>query len=400
VAGRSRLEVLDGLRFVAALVVLAYHYTAMDHVWHRPVEEVFPAQPAAYGWLGVQLFFLISGFVICMSSWGRGVGAFLASRAVRLYPAYWLSVVVVAAALTVWPYVEGPPGVRDTLVNLTMFQGAFGVPDVTEVYWTLWAELRFYLLFALLVWWGLTYRRVVGFCVLWLAAAAVANALVPRTGVVHIVLMTDYAPLFTAGIGCYLLHGFRPTVASWGIVVGSFVLALPPVLHRNQLEAHPGEIVPKTPAVLLLAVWFLLIVAVALGWLSWVRGRWLVVLGATTYPLYLLHLDLGGAVLYLWQWDVPPPLLVAVVGAAMMLLAWLVHRYVERPVAARLNDLRAGLARGTTAGRRSPPSPHRVAAPGGCRAGAGPSSRRSWSACWRRALGRWRSPARSRVPRS
>lgn len=79
--------------------------------------------------------------------------------------------------------------------------------------------------------------------------------------------------------------------------------------------------------VLLLAL--CLVAAVALGWLSWVRGSWLVVVGAMTYPLYLLHLDLGGTVLYLWQGRVPPLVLVLVVTAAMVLLAWLVHRYVE-----------------------------------------------------------------------
>src|SRR3990170_483158 len=91
-----RLEVLDGLRFLAAMAVLAYHFTTMDRIWQRPAVDVFPQQTFAYGWLGVYLFFLISGFVICMSSWGRGAGAFLVSRAVRLYPAYWLSVVVIA----------------------------------------------------------------------------------------------------------------------------------------------------------------------------------------------------------------------------------------------------------------------------------------------------------------
>jgi peptidoglycan/LPS O-acetylase OafA/YrhL len=52
-----------------------------------------------------------------------------------------------------------------------------------------------------------------------------------------------------------------------------------------------------------------------------------------TYPLYLLHLDLGGTALYLWQWDVPPMLLVALVTGAMVVVAWLVHRYVEQPLA-------------------------------------------------------------------
>jgi peptidoglycan/LPS O-acetylase OafA/YrhL len=336
VTERPRLEVLDGLRFVAAMSVLAYHYTAIAHVWHRSAVEVFPSQPFAHGWLGVHLFFLISGFVICMSGWGRGVGSFLLSRAVRLYPAYWLSVLVVAAGLTVFPGLPWRPAGRDVLVNLTMFEDAVGVPEIADVYWSLWAELRFYLLFSLLVWWGLTYRRVVAFCALWLGATAVAKASLPDGGLVQIVLTTDYAPLFTAGIGCYLMYRFRPTLVSWAIVATSFVLALPAVTHRNQLESKAGEIIPNGPVIVLLAVWFVLIVAVALGWLSWVRGRWLVVGGAVTYPLYLLHLDLGGALLYLFQWRVPPPLLVPMVAGVMILVAWLVHRYVERPMAPRL----------------------------------------------------------------
>jgi peptidoglycan/LPS O-acetylase OafA/YrhL len=335
---RPRLEVLDGLRFVAAMSVLAYHYTAIAHVWHRPATEVFGSQPFAHGWLGVQLFFLISGFVICMSSWGRGVGSFLLSRVVRLYPAYWLSVLVVAAGLTVFPGLPWRPTTGDVLVNLTMFEDAVGVPEIADVYWSLWAELRFYLLFLLLVWWGLTYRRVVAFCALWLGATAVAQAFLPDGGIVQIVLTTDHAPLFTAGIGCYLMYRFRPTLASWAIVAASFVLALPAVTQRNQLESKAGEVIPNGPVIVLLAVWFLLIVAVALGWLSWVRGRWLVVGGALTYPLYLLHLDVGGALLYLFQWSVPPVLLVPVVTVVLLVIAWLVHRYVERPLAPRLRD--------------------------------------------------------------
>jgi peptidoglycan/LPS O-acetylase OafA/YrhL len=344
---RPRLEVLDGLRFLAAMMVVAYHFTAMNHVWDRRAEDVFAHRPAAYGWLGVYLFFLISGFVICMSSWGRGVEAFLVSRAVRLYPAYWLSVVAAAAVLAIWPYVAKPVGWRNTLVNFTMFHEPFGVPSVAEVYWTLWAELRFYLLFTLVVWSGLTYRRVVTFCLLWLGAVTAAKAAL-EGGIVHTVLMTNYAPLFTAGIAFYLMHRFRPTLLLWGIVAASFVLAVPAVLYRASQEA--SHHLARWPAVVLLAGCFLLVAAVALGWLRWVRGRWLVVLGAMTYPLYLLHLDLGGTIIYLWQYRVPPPLLVTVVTAAMVLLAWLVHRYVEQPVAPLMK--RALLAMSGTIRRR------------------------------------------------
>jgi peptidoglycan/LPS O-acetylase OafA/YrhL len=358
---RPRLEVLDGLRFVAAIVVVAYHFTAMNHTWGRRVDTVFAHQPAAYGWLGVYLFFLISGFVICMSSWGRGVGGFLLSRAVRLYPAYWLSVVACAVVLTVWPYVEEPVGWRDALVNLTMFHEPLGAPAVAEVYWTLWAELRFYLLFSLVVWWGLSYRRVVAFCLAWLGAVAVAKATLDG-GFVHTVLMTNYAPLFTAGVAFYLMHRFRPTLLLWGIVAVSFLLALPAVLYRAGLEDKPGEAVPKWPAIVLLAACFLLLAAVALGWLRWVRGGWLVVLGAMTYPLYLLHLDIGGTAIYAWQRRVPPLLLVALVTAAMVLLSWLVHRYVERPVAPLLRRGLLGASASLRQGVRAL-TPHPAPAP-------------------------------------
>jgi peptidoglycan/LPS O-acetylase OafA/YrhL len=347
--------VLDGLRFVAAMSVLAYHFTTMDRIWHERADGLFPAQTAAYGWLGVHLFFLISGFVICMSSWGRGVGRFLLSRAVRLYPAYWLSVVAVAAVLTVGPFVHKAVGWQDVLVNLTMFHEPLGSPAVAEVYWTLWAELRFYLIFSLVVWWGLTYRRVVAFCLVWLGVVAAAKAFVdsgPVGGIVHTVLLTDYAPLFTAGVAFYLMYRFRPTLLTWGIVAASFVLAVPSVRFRATLEAFHGEVVQSWPAVVLLAVCFALIAAAALGWLSWVRGRWLVVVGATTYPLYLLHLDIGGTLLHLWKGSMPPLVLVAVVTGLMVVLAWLVHRYVERPVAPLLK--RALLWLAATVRRRGP----------------------------------------------
>jgi peptidoglycan/LPS O-acetylase OafA/YrhL len=336
---RPRLEVLDGLRFLAAVAVMAAHFMAMDLVWGRRTEDIFPGQVAANGWLGVYLFFLISGFVICMSSWGRGVGAFAVSRVVRLYPAYWLSVVVTAVVLTIWPYVtRGPIDWRDALANLTMVHEPFGVPSIDEVYWTLWVELKFYLLFSLVVWWGLTYRRVVGFCVLWLGAVTAAKAFVPDEYLlVHQVLTTNYAPLFIAGIAFYLMHRFRPTPLLWGLVGVSLLLTLPVALWRNRLTADPGEVPPgPVPVIALLVLCFLLVAGVALGWLHWVRGRWLVVLGATTYPLYLLHLPVGGTMIRLWQDWLPAPLLVALVSAVLVLLAWLVHRYVERPVAPRM----------------------------------------------------------------
>src|SRR5689334_19586233 len=86
----SRLRALDGLRLLAALAVGVYHYvayTGSTAAWGQDPNSVFPqwSPMAAYGWLGVEIFFIISGFAICMSCWGRTVGDFFRSRVTRLY---------------------------------------------------------------------------------------------------------------------------------------------------------------------------------------------------------------------------------------------------------------------------------------------------------------------------
>lgn len=107
---KPRFRLLDGLRIFAALAVVLYHFTARENpYWGHPVLDVFPdfAPVAAFGALGVQLFFIISGFVILMSASGRSIGDYVASRAGRLLPGYWAGVLLTGGLLlVVWPEAE------------------------------------------------------------------------------------------------------------------------------------------------------------------------------------------------------------------------------------------------------------------------------------------------------
>ncbi|WP_309032569.1 acyltransferase family protein, partial [Streptomyces alfalfae] len=226
---KPRLRALDGLRLVAALMVAAYHYGGRDgeiaQAWGSSPRLQFPTASEwfAYGCLGVQIFFVISGFVICMSGWGRPLRSFFASRASRLLPSYWAAILLVTAvfALPVVAYDAVSPS--DALVNLSMLQQPLGADRVLGVCWTLWAELRFYALFALcVVLPGASRARVVLFCAVWTLAAALTEA--ADQPLLDLVLMPEYAPFFIGGIGVYLLHRDRRDLTAWGIVGVSWLI--------------------------------------------------------------------------------------------------------------------------------------------------------------------------------
>ncbi|WP_433827973.1 acyltransferase family protein [Actinoplanes sp. CA-015351] len=343
---RPRLEVLDGLRLVAALVVLIYHYSAVknNHIWSEPPKEAFPTAHSItfYGWLGVNLFFLISGFVICMSSWGRSLGDFFTSRAARLYPAYWFAVVAAIVVQHFWPEHNAGRDWLTNLVNFTMLQEPFGYGGVSAVFWTLWTELRFYLLFALfVVWRGVTYKRVVVFCCVWTVASVMANAAdTEALAPLLLMIVPDYSFLFIAGIACYLMYRFGPNLLLWGILGMSFILGLPVTIrkHYRVEKGETGHMVARWPTAVIMFLIFAVMVAVALGWLSWIHGRWLTVLGTMTYPLYLLHETVGGTLLHELEGTMNRWVLIVLVTLGLLVASWLVHRWIEKPLGLRLRS--------------------------------------------------------------
>ncbi|PWU48687.1 acyltransferase [Micromonospora sp. S4605] len=335
--GHDRLVVLDGLRLLSALMVVVYHLLhgegVRDDAWRASTGELFPglAGAAAYGWLGVEMFFLISGFVICMSSWGRTVGEFAVARVVRLYPAYWFAVVATTTVLVLFPVFATHRDWTHVLVNMTMLQSLMGVPDVEQAYWTLSVELLFYVLFALVVVArGVTVRRVVAFCALWTLASLAAPW--ANNAAVSMFLGRGYAQYFIAGIAFYLMYRFGANALLWGIVGGSWIIAI----SRLWGEIDTYDTSSFLPAAGCVTVFFVVMAVIANGKADRVRWRWLTTAGALTYPLYLLHAQIGLTVIAAARPYLPAWALLGATIAGLLLLAYLVHRLVERPAAKRL----------------------------------------------------------------
>ena len=330
----SRLAVLDGLRLLAAVSVLSYHYTGinLDYWGAKPLVE-FPTlhHLSRYGYLGVELFFIISGFVILMTAYDRTVHSFVASRVARLYPAYWVAILVTFALQQFWTGGR-TPSFLEALGNLTMAQSAYGLTNVQGAFWTLWVELRFYLLIGALMMVGMTRARLLAFAVLWPLLGQVADANGAR--VVSSLLITPYAPYFAAGIVLFLLSTDRRNLTCWLALgfTGVFSVAQAAgYAHRaGELTGAPVSPVVTGGAVV---VMLLAVLACTQGPLARIRWGWLTFAGALTYPLYLVHGQIGFFLIDTLQDGMNSYLVLAIATGVSFAVAYLLHRFVERPAA-------------------------------------------------------------------
>lgn len=376
---RPRLALLDGLRLLAALAVVLFHWTAWHHeYWGRYGETAAEAWPwlsqfSSVGALGVQLFFIISGFVILLSSFGKSPARFIGSRVGRLYPAYWVAVLA-AAALTfvIWPEMGTQRSPADIPANLTMFQGGMGVGHLDGVYWTLWVEMKFYLWILAFTLIGMTVGRVQAFVLAWPllgnALYLVLQAVGESVVWVEHVFFPQYSALFAGGMVLFLLFRFGHTPLRWAalvlnVAIGSLWSAR--VQQPETLELT-GYDYPFWAFVAITAVLFALVAVIVLTPLARLRVPGMTLAGQLTYPVYLLHQLWGWWLIALLAPHLSREVTLVVVLAAVLGAAWLLHRWVERPLGPRLQRaVTAGVGRWPVLGARRGPLTHASGVPGG-----------------------------------
>jgi peptidoglycan/LPS O-acetylase OafA/YrhL len=273
-----------------------------------------------YGYLGVNLFFIISGFVILWSAQGRAPRAFVISRFARLYPAYWLCMGITLCAI----YLSGSPvpPPKTVMANITMLAGYFGVPYIDGVYWTLQVELKFYfIVLTLLILRQM--HRVDLWILVWLSAAA-STVVIRLPSAVTSLLLLPHAPLFIAG--CLL---FRMRVAGFTLSRTVQLIVCGWMACLSALEQGPNFMFGQFSVVppIVVAICFLLVAAVAARRVRVPEKAAWAALGALTYPLYLLHNRVGKLV------QANESTLAAIVF--ILLLAFVADQ-IDRPIARRV----------------------------------------------------------------
>ena len=300
---RDRIAYLDGLRAVAIALVLLHHYLSR---WTYPIEPInlYPYGDAfasfalaKYGYFGVQLFFVISGFVITLTLTHCSTALeFTIRRFARLWPTMALCSVL---TWLVVPLIPGAPftiSARNFLPSMTFIEPSVfsylsrsgGFDWMDGAYWSLWVEVRFYFWMAVLYF--VSPRRfastVAAFSIVVLGAYTVALCF-QMTKVLLLlkgIFIAQHLPWFLLGIAFCLRHQRKPGKA--------------PGVVKRALSVKP-----------------------------------LTYVGASSYSLYLLHQKIGVSILHALPGHGAVTILYAFgVTALMILVASTIYRLWETPL--------------------------------------------------------------------
>lgn len=336
-ASRPTYKLIQILRALAALMVVAHHATIM--LWQR---EHLPVRTWFNGASGVDLFFVISGFVMTVSSAplsgaSHPARTFLARRLERVVPMYWLVTTAKVAVLLLVPALGlNALGTWGHVLASYLFipsvnaQGA--LEPVVIVGWTLNFEMAFYVLFALAL--GLRFKPLFVAGPVLVAAFLWPLTVTPLGPGVFRFFEATLPLEFLLGVGLAMAlpHVRR---APWPVGLLLVVAGLWPLLLWDApnfswwrgLQWGPAALAVVAGALILEARW---------GARS---PRWMLELGDASYSIYLIHtftLPVAGILLvrfgHLWAGEIAVAL-----GFTMLLSAAAgeaTYRLVERPITA------------------------------------------------------------------
>jgi exopolysaccharide production protein ExoZ len=343
---REPIYGLDIVRFLAASTVLFYHlgFKAFGHAENAlniRLNTTAALPPWAgltwWGWIGVQVFFVISGLVIAYSAEGANGRTFLRSRVGRLVPAMVIASSFIALVVLTWDAVPLGRVTMLWLKSVTFFPIG---PWLAGQFWTLPIEIAFY---------GIVWLMILGRSVGRLEVLAWVLAVISAIywAVLSLGGVSDpfgrLTQLLMLQHGCYFALGILlQRVDQRGWTVGRGVLAslcVATAWVQIQAAARGEELGYGLEAASFVpfAAWLAAIVLIGAsmrwkqviaGWVAPHRAA-LRTMGLATYPLYLIHMHVGGPMLViLVGLGVPPALALIVafaacVAAALVIALWL-----------------------------------------------------------------------------
>jgi len=314
--------IIDLMRFIAALWVALFHF-------NEPIIYINNSYRnfAKLGYLGVPIFFVISGYCILMSALNsKSAFDFLLRRFFRIFPAYWLSLLVVIFAAFIQKAAYGdnsvahiPHNIFAGLCTVVLYTSPLSnIPTINWVYWSLSCEAAFYILIYI----GLTLSRkhliyffiVISFTSLWINSPS---------GKIYFFL--NHWSAFSLGLCIYYFHSSR-------IVVDKKLLLILLILNITGLFTHFLVDHPLQIAVAIMSG-----ALIYFSNANSLKKNFFSKLGDFSYAVYLIHVPIGVYVLgyfknNLFQQNQLLNIIFDItVYCIVTLFAILIYKYVEQP---------------------------------------------------------------------
>jgi peptidoglycan/LPS O-acetylase OafA/YrhL len=320
---KKKVESLSFLRGLAVVLVCFCHF-GTPFADNNPLEGMFHAFHE-YGKYGVQVFFVISGFIIPLSMDKakyqlKYYGKFLLKRAIRLHPPYLAALVITLIVVGLANKVKHEPFPENTW---TIFQSLFYIhaPANNPVFWTLKIEAEYYLLM------GLIFTVLQKFPKPSIIIGVPALMLISQTSVIAYIELFEHMLFFMIGIIGYMIF-VKKEGSNWLELGGIAAITVFCYIYYG--------ISPTIAAVFTIAVILLYKGKVA---------KPIDFMGEISYSVYLLHFPIGVKFLNLFSRYVPPAysiLLFAAACALVFVIGVVFWKYVEKPFGDMSNRIRYG----------------------------------------------------------
>jgi peptidoglycan/LPS O-acetylase OafA/YrhL len=341
----SRVEALDLLRLLAVLGVIVYHYgfrgPTLGNGTYVAVPEIAPF--AEYGFLGVPAFFVISGFVIAYSAEGRTATGFAIARFSRIYPTFVLCMTLTFLTVLMIGSPDFTTSAGQWIANLFIAAPALHHPYMDSAYWSLVIEVTFYGWVTLFIATGLFPRRIDAIVLAWLCLS-MANELSIDARFLEVVFLADDAGYFATWLMIYEFYRGRRDPVLYSILCLSAGVAVFHAVHSLAwLRSHSGTTMDAwIVTAICLASIVIILLATQIKRLP-LPPRLVIAAGGMSYPLYLLHQQIGYA-LFARMAPANAKLGVMAIVLSVGFVSWLLWRYVERPLQSAVRNHLTGWA--------------------------------------------------------
>jgi peptidoglycan/LPS O-acetylase OafA/YrhL len=321
---------LDILRFLAVLIVFLAHFTdTFNQVYQIVPENLKYAPIFRYGPVALSLFFIISGYVVTMTSIKRNIREFTITRLSRIYPLFWVSCIIAFLLPRIFAthsYLAFT-SVKTFLANLTMLAPIFGQPMINPVFHTLIVELLFYFFIGITIYFKLWNRILTVIAIMF--GLCIINSFFADQG------LQTFFPAFAAGMLFYFLkigYGKKWIIFILLLIAIAISVYTGKVLSLDIERLYNDNIQFKLPVYMtVIVVVFILFYFISRGKIHIKNYPLFQILGEIAYPFYLFHIYF---LVFYWYFrdKVQADLLLFGIAIAITLVSWVLNVYVEKPL--------------------------------------------------------------------